>query len=251
MLESTRAAEQALKKETTEQLVSFRRLQEESDRALLLGLDGQSGTGDVDEDGDRDGGEEKKGKGEGEGEGEGGDGGGVEKWNDDLGSKKKKENEAQWAVNSRKKKRKRDSDKEVLLQGVKFRKASSFPEPESSLLPSDAAAVTVAVAGVGSGAVPPNESAEEAIRPKSYEEQEGDGRGMLDPRCLKAKVKGNAKALVDDDYDDDEGSKKSSSGAGAGAEAGPDRENDELQPVLGVGLGLGGYSSDEDEDEDK
>lgn len=88
MLESTRAKEEAVKRETTEQLDLFRRQQEEADKALL----------------------------EESGEKEDGEGG-------KAGSPTAGEN--QWAVNARK--RKRTKEKEV-LKGVKVRKGSSTSE---------------------------------------------------------------------------------------------------------------------------
>lgn len=88
MLESTRAKEEAVKRETTEQLDLFRRQQEEADKALLKES------------------EEKE-------DGEGGK----------AGSPTAGEN--QWAINARK--RKRVKEKEV-LKGVKVRKGSSTSE---------------------------------------------------------------------------------------------------------------------------
>ena len=88
MLESTRAKEEAVKRETTEQLDIFRRQQEEADKALL------------EESGEKD-------------DGEGGK----------AGSPTAGEN--QWAINARK--RKRAKEKEV-LKGVKVRKGSSTSE---------------------------------------------------------------------------------------------------------------------------
>ena len=88
MLESTRAKEEAVKRETTEQLDLFRRQQEEADKALL------------EESGERE-------------DGEGGK----------AGSPTAGEN--QWAINARK--RKRAKEKEV-LKGVKVRKGSSTSE---------------------------------------------------------------------------------------------------------------------------
>ena len=88
MLESTRAKEEAVKRETTEQLDLFRRQQEEADKALLK----ESG------------------------EKEGGEGG---KAGSPTGG------ESQWAINARK--RKRVKEKEV-LKGVKVRKGSSTSE---------------------------------------------------------------------------------------------------------------------------
>ena len=88
MLESTRAKEEAVKRETTEQLDLFRRQQEEADKALL----------------------------EESGEKEDGEGG-------KAGSPTAGEN--QWAINARK--RKRAKEKEV-LKGVKLRKGSSTSE---------------------------------------------------------------------------------------------------------------------------
>ena len=88
MLESTRAKEEAVKRETTEQLGLFRRQQEEADKALL----------------------------EESGEKEDGEGG-------KAGSPTAGEN--QWAINARK--RKRAKEKEV-LKGVKVRKGSSTSE---------------------------------------------------------------------------------------------------------------------------
>ena len=93
MLESTRAKEEAVKRETTEQLDLFRRQQEEADKALLK----ESG--------------EKE-------DGEGGK----------AGSPTTGEN--QWAINTRK--RKRVKEKEV-LKGVKVRKGSSTGEPPVGL----------------------------------------------------------------------------------------------------------------------
>ena len=93
MLESTRAKEEAVKRETTEQLDLFRRQQEEADKALL---------------------EER-------GEKEDGEGG-------KAGSPTVGEN--QWAINARK--RKRVKEKEV-LKGVKVRKGSSTGEPPFGL----------------------------------------------------------------------------------------------------------------------
>lgn len=88
MLESTRAKEEAVKRETTEQLDLFRRQQEEADKALLK----ESGENQ---------------------DGEGGK----------AGSPTAGEN--QWAINARK--RKRAKEKEV-LKGVKVRKGSSTSE---------------------------------------------------------------------------------------------------------------------------
>ena len=93
MLESTRAKEEAVKRETTEQLDLFRRQQEEADKALLK----ESG--------------EKE-------DGEGGK----------AGSPTAGEN--QWTINARK--RKRVKEKEV-LKGVKVRKGSSTGEPPVGL----------------------------------------------------------------------------------------------------------------------
>ena len=88
MLESTRAKEEAVKRETTEQLDLFRRQQEEADKALL----NESG--------------EKE------------DGEGAKAGSPTSG-------ESQWAINARK--RKRAKEKEV-LKGVKVRKGSSTSE---------------------------------------------------------------------------------------------------------------------------
>ncbi len=88
MLESTRAKEEAVKRETTEQLDLFRRQQEEADKALLE----ESGEKE-----DREGGK--------------------------AASPTVGEN--QWAINARK--RKRVKEKEV-LKGVKVRKGSSTSE---------------------------------------------------------------------------------------------------------------------------
>ena len=93
MLESTRAKEEAVKRETTEQLDLFRRQQEEADKALLK----ESG--------------EKE-------DGEGGKAGSPTA------------GESQWAINARK--RKRVKEKEV-LKGVKVRKGSSTSEPPVGL----------------------------------------------------------------------------------------------------------------------
>ena len=88
MLESTRAKEEAVKRETTEQLDLFRRQQEEADKALL------------EESGEKE-------------DGEGGKAGSPT-----VG-------ESHWAINARK--RKRAKEKEV-LKGVKVRKGSSTNE---------------------------------------------------------------------------------------------------------------------------
>ena len=93
MLESTRAKEEAVKRETTEQLDFFRRQQEEADKVLL----------------------EESGKKE---DGEGGKAGSPT-----VG-------ESQWAINARK--RKRAKEKEV-LKGVKIRKGSSTGEAPAEL----------------------------------------------------------------------------------------------------------------------
>lgn len=100
VLESTRAKEEAVKRETVEQLDVFRRQQEEADRALLLqqqeGLD-----------------EDKVGK---------------------TGNPTTEE--TQWAVNGRKRKRVKEKD---VLKGVKLRKssiASKSPTAADGTLPS-------------------------------------------------------------------------------------------------------------------
>lgn len=89
VLESTRAKEEALKKETAEQLNLFRQQQEEADRASLNQIN------DAEE-------EIAVGK------------------SQDLGT-----NESQWAINDRKKRKR--AEKEV-LKGVKLRKGSSSVE---------------------------------------------------------------------------------------------------------------------------
>lgn len=89
VLESTRAKEEALKKETAEQLNLFRRQQEEADRALLPHIDNA---------------EEEIAAGKSQ----------------DLGT-----TESQWAINDRKKRKR--GDKEV-LKGVKLRKGSTSIE---------------------------------------------------------------------------------------------------------------------------
>lgn len=84
VLESTRAKEEAVKKETTEQLDAFRRQQEEADKALLSGEAGAD---------------------------------------DEIGTAGSPvQEESQWTVNARK--RKRAKEKEI-LKGVKLRKGSS------------------------------------------------------------------------------------------------------------------------------
>lgn len=89
VLESTRAKEEALKKETAEQLSLFRRHQEEADRAILNQVnDTEVGTA-------------------------------VRKA-PDLGA-----SDSQWAINARKKRKR--VEKEV-LKGVKLRKGSSSVE---------------------------------------------------------------------------------------------------------------------------
>lgn len=92
VLESTRAKEEAVKKETKEQLDLFRRQQEEADKALLDAAGNDSTVTPA-----------------------------------TAGSALAKE--GQWAVNARK--RKRAKEKEV-LKGVKLRKSSSTSEPVAS-----------------------------------------------------------------------------------------------------------------------
>ncbi|MCJ1354321.1 MAG: hypothetical protein MMC33_004309 [Icmadophila ericetorum] len=102
VLESTRAREEAVKRETTEQLDAFRRLQEEADKAALL-----SGSGEA--------------AGEEDGRGAGGAAGPLGSPVRGLG-----EDGSEWGVNSRK--RKRFKEKEI-LKGVKLRKGSSGAGP--------------------------------------------------------------------------------------------------------------------------
>ena len=92
MLESTRAKEDAVKKETKEQLDLFRRQQEEADKALL-------------------------------------DGAGNDSTITPATAGSPPPEEGQWAVNTRK--RKRAKEKEV-LKGVKLRKSSSTSEQIAS-----------------------------------------------------------------------------------------------------------------------
>ena len=94
VLESTRAKEQAVKKETSEQLEVFRRQQEEADKALLGEPRDTSAT-----DSSTNGGQSVA-------------------------------DESQWALSARK--RKRAKDKEV-LKGVKLRKSSSTSDGPASL----------------------------------------------------------------------------------------------------------------------
>ncbi|KAI9716482.1 MAG: hypothetical protein M1812_005377 [Candelaria pacifica] len=89
VLESTRAKEAAVKKETTEQLDLFRKQQEEADKALLLAETN------------------------------------AEKANPGGGSASPIAEEEQWVINGRK--RKKGKDKEA-LKGVKLRKSSSTYE---------------------------------------------------------------------------------------------------------------------------
>ena len=93
MLESTRAKEDAVKKETKEQLDLFRRQQEEADKALL-------------------------------------DGAGNDTTVTPATAGSPPPEEGQWAINARK--RKRAKEKEV-LKGVKLRKSSSTSEQIASL----------------------------------------------------------------------------------------------------------------------
>ena len=92
MLESTRAKEEAVKKETKEQLDLFRRQQEEADKALLDAAGNEATVAPA-----------------------------------TAGSSPMEE--GQWAVNARK--RKRVKEKEV-LKGVKLRKSSSTSEQVAS-----------------------------------------------------------------------------------------------------------------------
>ena len=93
VLESTRAKEEAVKKETTEQLDLFRKQQEEADKAILEEVDeAEVGTGEA-----------KAGSPTAEG--------------------------SAWAVNARK--RKRVKEKEG-LKGIKLRKSSSATEPSEN-----------------------------------------------------------------------------------------------------------------------
>ena len=94
VLESTRAKEQAVKKETSEQLEFFRRQQEEADKEQLRN------SGDISEI--------------------------VSNVNNGTSSSEN----TSWALNSRK--RKRAKDKEV-LKGVKLRRSSSASETSKSL----------------------------------------------------------------------------------------------------------------------
>ncbi|KAL8729295.1 MAG: hypothetical protein Q9166_004792 [cf. Caloplaca sp. 2 TL-2023] len=96
VLESTRAKEDAVKKETAEQLNLFRRQQEEADKASLIYTSTEITEG-------------------------------AAHWPDSSSA------ESQWAINARK--RKRVKDKEV-LPGVKLRKSSSTSEKPAIPLPS-------------------------------------------------------------------------------------------------------------------
>lgn len=102
VLESTRAREEAVKKETNEQLDLFRRQQEEADKALLDAAGNDSTIAPV-----------AAGSPQGE--------------------------EGQWAVNARKRKRAKEKD---VLKGVKLRKSSSTnkqvasPSTENHSVPS-------------------------------------------------------------------------------------------------------------------
>lgn len=93
MLGSTRAKEEAVRKETTEQLDIFRRQQEEADKALLSDA---NITGDT----------------------------------DTLGKSDTPSSEAHWAINAKKRKRVKDKDG---LKGVKLRKSSSTNEAAAGL----------------------------------------------------------------------------------------------------------------------
>ncbi|KAL8749134.1 MAG: hypothetical protein Q9199_007874 [Rusavskia elegans] len=97
VLESTRAKEDAVKKETAEQLNLFRRQQEEADKASL----NLTATG-------------------------------TENPSEPATGPEFSAGESQWAINARK--RKRVKDKEV-LPGVKLRKSSSTSEKPSGLSP--------------------------------------------------------------------------------------------------------------------
>lgn len=94
VLESTRAKEEAVKKETAEQLEIFRRQQEEADKALLREATKSEDTDPL------------------------GNSGGLPS------------SESQWAINARK--RKRTKDKEA-LKGVKLQKSSSGNEPPPAM----------------------------------------------------------------------------------------------------------------------
>ncbi|MCJ1312876.1 hypothetical protein MMC25_006552 [Agyrium rufum] len=103
VLESTRAKEEALKKETTERLDEFRRLREEAEKKAAL-LD------------DADGGED----------GAGAEGAMAGK----AGSPNAQDDEPKWAVGGRK--RKRVKEKEGVLKGVKVRRESTLGEGPAS-----------------------------------------------------------------------------------------------------------------------
>ncbi len=93
VLESTRRKEEEVKKETSEQLDLFRRQQEEKDKELLEG------------------GEEDDGK---------------------AGSPTAGESQSSWAVNARKRKRAKESERPG-LKGLKLRKSSSTGEVPAEL----------------------------------------------------------------------------------------------------------------------
>ena len=180
MLESTRKKEEEVKKETSEQLDLFRRQQEEKDKELLEG------------------GEEADGK---------------------AGSPTAGESQSSWAVNARKRKRAKESER-AGLKGLKLRKSSSTGEVPAELRKSSTAGEALQVSSKEIGF-------RESVEPLDT--------GIRIPSTEKASVGVSA-------------SPPSPPPPKADSTKATGKENS-LTPKLPAtsGLGLAGYSSDEDD----
>lgn len=178
VLESTRKKEEEVKKETSEQLDLFRRQQEEKDKELLEG------------------GEDADGK---------------------AGSPTAGESQSSWALNARKRKRAKESDK-AALKGFKLRKRSSTGEAPVGL-------ETYSFTGQA-----PNISRKEAGYNEVIERQDIPET----PSTEKASVEVSASPQLPSEA--------------GNTKAALERENiSSLKPPVTSILGLSGYSSDEDD----
>lgn len=180
VLESTRKKEEEVKKETSEQLDLFRRQQEEKDRELLEG------------------GEEVEAK---------------------AGSPTAGESQSQWAVNARKRKRMKGSDR-AGLKGLKLRKSSSTGEAPVGLRTSTSTSESLEVERAETGEGKFTELQGASSRTPSTKER--------------AVVEVSASPPPPPETPSTKSSPKQNSSSS-------------LKPSGTQGLGLAGYSSDEDD----
>ena len=179
VLESTRKKEEEVKKETSEQLDLFRRQQEEKDKELLEG-------GEVD------------GK---------------------AGSPTSGESQSPWAVNARKRKRTKETDR-AGLKGLKLRKSSSTGEAPVGLKASSSTGEGLDISRTEAGQEKVVESRSATSGTPSMKEKAAVGVSISPPPpqdTITTKIS-------------------------------PKQENSSSPKPLGTtGLGLAGYSSDEDD----